>query len=96
MLIIGSHSQCVVAIDASTGEVLWLCRLQGRVESTAAVYARGLLVIVGCYDGNVYALSLRTGEIMGSFRTGGEVKASASIDEENGNAWVTCSLPFRD
>lgn len=44
---IGSHSQHVVALNAHSGELLWLCRLPGRVESSAAIYARNRKIVVG-------------------------------------------------
>lgn len=47
VVIIGSHSQTVVALDGDDGAVLWLCKLPGRVEAGAAIHAASMTVIVG-------------------------------------------------
>lgn len=47
VVIIGSHSQTVVALDGDDGALLWLCKLPGRVEAGAAIHAGSLTVIVG-------------------------------------------------
>ena len=51
---VGSDDHHLYALDASTGRLLWRCRMDGDVRSSPAV-ADGV-VYVGSSDGYVYAV----------------------------------------
>lgn len=72
-LLIGAHSHKFYCIDATSGLVLWEIKLQGRVESSAAILDDFSQVIVGCYDGNIYFLNFSNGIPCWNFQTHGEV-----------------------
>lgn len=65
------------AIDAHTGEALWLKRPGGPIPHTAAVY--GTSVYFGSLDGNVYALSAADGSRDWEFSTGGPVMSAPTV-----------------
>ncbi|KAJ8565722.1 hypothetical protein K7X08_008298 [Anisodus acutangulus] len=86
-LFIGAHSHKFFCIDATSGLVLWEIKLQGRVESSAAIVDDFSQVIVGCYDGNIYFLIFSCGTPCWSFQTHGEVKSEPVIDKERHLVW---------
>ncbi|MCD7446898.1 hypothetical protein HAX54_018869 [Datura stramonium] len=70
-----------------SGLVLWEIKLQGRVESSAAILDDFSQVIVGCYDGNIYFLNFSSGIPCWKFQTHGEVKSQPVIDKERHLVW---------
>ncbi|XP_049368700.1 putative acyl-activating enzyme 19 isoform X2 [Solanum verrucosum] len=86
-LLIGAHSHKFYCIDATSGLVLWEIRLQGRVESSAAILDDFSQVIVGCYDGNIYFLNFSNGIPCWNFQTHGEVKSQPVIDKKKHLVW---------
>ncbi|XP_059312059.1 putative acyl-activating enzyme 19 isoform X4 [Lycium ferocissimum] len=86
-LFIGAHSHKFFCIDATSGLVLWEIKLQGRVESSAAILDDFSQVIVGCYDGNIYFLNFSSGIPCWNFQTQGEVKSQPVIDKERHLVW---------
>lgn len=85
---IGSHSGRFVAVDTSSGSVIWSCVLPGRIEGTAVISRDGRFAVVGCYDGKLYYIDLRLGTISATFQTGGEIKCRPAIDSTTGAIWV--------
>ncbi|OIT39647.1 putative acyl-activating enzyme 19 [Nicotiana attenuata] len=73
-LFIGAHSHKFFCIDATSGLVLWEVKLQGRVESSAAILHDFSQVVIGCYDGNIYFLNFSNGIPCWNFQTHGEVQ----------------------
>ncbi|KAL3380913.1 hypothetical protein AABB24_001189 [Solanum stoloniferum] len=88
-LLIGAHSHKFYCIDATSGLVLWEIKLQGRVESSAAILDDFSQVIVGCYDGNIYFLNFSNGIPCWNFQTHGEVKSQPVIDKKKHLVWKT-------
>ncbi|XP_069155693.1 putative acyl-activating enzyme 19 isoform X8 [Solanum lycopersicum] len=86
-LLIGAHSHKFYCIDATSGLVLWEIKLQGRVESSAAILDDFSQVIVGCYDGNIYFLNFSNGIPCWNFQTHGEVKSQPVIDKKRHLVW---------
>lgn len=86
-LFIGAHSHKFFCINATSGLVLWEIKLQGRVESSAAIVDDFSQVIVGCYDGSIYFLNFPTGIPCWKFQTHGEVKSQPVIDKERHLVW---------
>ncbi|KAM3265969.1 hypothetical protein T459_03114 [Capsicum annuum] len=86
-LFIGAHSHKFFCIDATSGLVLWEIKLQGRVESSAAILDDFSQVIVGCYDGNIHFLNFSSGIPCWKFQTHGEVKSQPVIDKERHLVW---------
>ncbi|KAL3348653.1 hypothetical protein AABB24_022025 [Solanum stoloniferum] len=86
-LLIGAHSHKFYCIDATSGLVLWEIKLQGRVESSAAILDDFSKVIVGCYDGNIYFLNFSNGIPCWNFQTHGEVKSQPVIDKKRHLVW---------
>ncbi|XP_060217918.1 putative acyl-activating enzyme 19 isoform X2 [Lycium barbarum] len=86
-LFIGAHSHKFFCIDATSGLVLWEIKLQGRVESSAAILDDFSQVIVGCYDGNIHFLNFSNGIPCWNFQTQGEVKSQPVIDKERHLVW---------
>ncbi|XP_055817686.1 putative acyl-activating enzyme 19 isoform X2 [Solanum dulcamara] len=86
-LLIGAHSHKFFCIDATSGLVLWEVKLQGRVESSAAILDDFSQVIIGCYDGNIYFLNFSNGIPCWNFQTHGEVKSQPVIDKERHLVW---------
>ncbi|KAL6054164.1 Phospholipid-transporting ATPase [Balamuthia mandrillaris] len=84
-IFIGSHSGLFVALSVSTGNIVWKQRLGGRIESTAAVVRKE--IVVGCYDKRLYFLDAETGTINWSFATGGEVKCTPCVDGDTCFVW---------
>ncbi|XP_071936229.1 putative acyl-activating enzyme 19 isoform X3 [Coffea arabica] len=86
-LFVGSHAKKFVCVDARSGFVLWEVRLEGRIESSAAVLDDFSQVVVGCYQGNIYFLHLSDGSICWRFQTGGEVKSQPVVDKLRHLVW---------
>src|SRR5690606_5642338 len=55
-------SQCVVAIDISTGKAVWKVSLGSRVDFSPTIY-KGLC-LVAAKDGWVYCLDAKTGDLV--------------------------------
>ncbi|KAK3003938.1 hypothetical protein RJ639_018691 [Escallonia herrerae] len=70
-LFIGSHSHNFLCIDAKSGFIKWVVKLEGRVECSAAIVGDFSLVVVGCYSGNIYFLDFLNGNIQWTFQTSG-------------------------
>jgi hypothetical protein len=72
------------AIDANTGQALWIVRPGGPIPHTAAVYRD--YVYFGSLDGNVYALSKADGHTVWQFRTRGPVVSAPAV--VNGRLYI--------
>lgn len=86
-LFVGAHSHKFLCIDATSGLVLWEIKLEGRVESSAAVLHDFSQVVIGCYDGNIYFLNFSNGIPCWNFQTHGEVKSQPVVDKERHLVW---------
>ncbi|XP_075113486.1 putative acyl-activating enzyme 19 isoform X3 [Nicotiana tabacum] len=82
-LFVGAHSHKFLCIDATSGLVLWEIKLEGRVESSAAVLHDFSQVVIGCYDGNIYFLNFSNGIPCWNFQTHGE----PVVDKERHLVW---------
>ncbi|KAJ7950655.1 AMP-dependent synthetase/ligase [Quillaja saponaria] len=86
-LFIGSHSCKFLCLDARSGSVKWEVKLEGRIESSAAVLDDFSQVVVGCYKGKIYFLEFSNGKICWSFQTSGEVKSQPVADVQRKLIW---------
>lgn len=68
------------AINANTGQVLWIKRPGGPIAHTAAT--DGVRVYFGSLDGNVYALNTSNGELAWTFVTDGPVVSAPTVVNE--------------
>lgn len=68
------------AINANTGQALWIKRPGGPIAHTAAVDDER--VYFGSLDGNVYALDASDGELVWTFVTGGPVVSAPAVVDE--------------
>jgi outer membrane protein assembly factor BamB/streptogramin lyase len=64
----GSAPNLLVALDAKTGDHLWVSQLDG--EASRSVALSGSTLVVGAVDGNVYAIDSGTGVTLWTFETG--------------------------
>ncbi len=65
------------AIDALSGEEIWIAQHGGPIPHTAAVVDG--LVYYGSLDGKVYALDAESGDLEWSFATGGPVVSAPAV-----------------
>jgi len=65
------------AIDALSGENIWIAQHGGPIPHTAAV--AGERVFYGALDGKVYALDAGSGDLEWSFATGGPVVSAPAV-----------------
>lgn len=65
------------AIDANTGQALWIRRPGGPIAHTAAVDS--VRIYFGSLDGNVYALNINNGDLAWTFTTGGPVVSAPAV-----------------
>ncbi|XP_027907269.1 putative acyl-activating enzyme 19 isoform X1 [Vigna unguiculata] len=86
-LFIGSHSHKFLCINARSGSVQWEIKLEGRIESTAAIVSDFSQVVVGCYNGKIYFLDFLNGHICWIFQTSGEVKSQPVVDKRRQLIW---------
>ncbi|XP_052724246.1 putative acyl-activating enzyme 19 isoform X3 [Vigna angularis] len=86
-LFIGSHSHKFLCINARSGSVQWEIKLEGRIESTAAIVSDFSQVVVGCYMGKIYFLDFLNGHICWIFQTSGEVKSQPVVDKRRQLIW---------
>jgi len=73
------HRGDVVAIDVSSGRILWRARTRAPLAGGTA--ASDALVLVGSSDGQLFALNPADGAIRWKVRLNGEVLAPAAISE---------------
>ena len=76
----------VLALDKSSGKILWSINLNKTVAGTPVVY-RGL-VIFGEWDGALRAVDQSTGKSVTSFETGRGVTSMPTINEETNSIFV--------
>ncbi|XP_034887159.1 putative acyl-activating enzyme 19 isoform X1 [Populus alba] len=86
-LFIGSHSHKFVCVNALSGSIQWEVKLEGRIESSAAIVGDFSQVVVGCYSGKIYFLNFFDGSICWTFQTCGEVKCQPVVDIHRQLIW---------
>lgn len=86
-LFIGSHSHKFVCVNALSGSIQWEVKLEGRIESSAAIVGDFSQVVVGCYSGKIYFLDFLDGSICWTFQTCGEVKCQPVVDIHRRLIW---------
>ncbi|KAH8480748.1 hypothetical protein H0E87_030849 [Populus deltoides] len=86
-LFIGSHSHKFVCVNAPSGSIQWEVKLEGRIESSAAIVGDFSQVVVGCYSGKIYFLDFFDGSICWTFQTCGEVKCQPVVDIHRRLIW---------
>ncbi|XP_061944364.1 putative acyl-activating enzyme 19 isoform X3 [Populus nigra] len=86
-LFIGSHSHKFVCVNALSGSIQWEVKLEGRIESSAAIVGDFSQVVVGCYSGKIYFLDFLDGSICWTFQTCGEVKCQPVVDIHRQLIW---------
>lgn len=79
LVIIGSHSHKLMAVDIKIGEVLWETKVGDRIEGSACLSPCSNFVLVGCYDCNLYLVNLVTGVIFKKLPTDGLVKCCPTV-----------------
>lgn len=67
----------ILALEASTGRVLWESPTTGPVDSTPAI--AGDLLYVGLRDSRLIALSKRDGQLVWQFKAGGPITGSPTV-----------------
>jgi outer membrane protein assembly factor BamB len=77
---IGSEDGNLLALDESTGKLLWHYRTRGPVRGPVA-YGNGV-VYFGSGDGYVYAVNATSGRLVWRKRTGAGVQAVVRVDDE--------------
>ncbi|XP_061944365.1 putative acyl-activating enzyme 19 isoform X4 [Populus nigra] len=65
----------------------WEVKLEGRIESSAAIVGDFSQVVVGCYSGKIYFLDFLDGSICWTFQTCGEVKCQPVVDIHRQLIW---------
>jgi len=65
--------------EAQTGDLLWSCRVHGRIEGGAAVSECGSVICVGTYDGSLYLVGTLSGRVLRRVRVGGAVKGTPLV-----------------
>ena len=81
----GSWDKRVYALDAATGDKIWVKLLGDAIYSSPAV--NGNKVFVGCINSKIYALSVATGAILWHYVTGGPIYSSPAV--ANGSVYIT-------
>lgn len=78
----GSWAGYVLALEASSGSLVWNATTLDSVRSSVAVTADGSTVVVGCQDAIVYNFDALTGDLRWNYTagTGGQVESSPVID----------------
>jgi len=77
LVVVGSHSGFVKAINPRDGEQIWSTRLCDRVEGSPATDFTS--IYVGCYDHHLYSINISDGSINWKFKTEGIVKCTPLI-----------------
>ncbi len=79
MLVVGSRSKQVLALDPANGHELWTFTTKSRIDSSPVI--AGERIIVGAADGRLYGLDRKTGtEVWQRQATGGFVGSAAVAD----------------
>jgi outer membrane protein assembly factor BamB len=83
---VGSYGARVYALDAITGDPLWVARVDSGLFaalSTVGFYATPAIaygrVYLGGFDGREYALDARSGKVLWARRLGGRIYSSAAV-----------------
>ncbi|XP_071453157.1 beta-alanine-activating enzyme [Hetaerina americana] len=79
IVVVGSHSGILAAVNLETGHQVFRCVLPDRIESSACSSPCGKFLFVGCYDHRLYCISVPEGKVMWSFTTEDIVKCSPLI-----------------
>jgi tetratricopeptide (TPR) repeat protein len=77
LLVVGTASGTLVAIETATRKIRWLFKAGGAV--TAAPVNAGDLVLAGAADGVLYVLNVRDGSKVWSYQTGAALTGSATV-----------------
>ncbi len=77
LVITGSRSKRIYALDEQTGEKRWMFSAQARVDGSPVV--AGQRVYIGAANGRLFALHLNTGKVAWEYETGGEFVASPAV-----------------
>ena len=77
LVLFGSRSRRLFAVDERTGRARWTFRTKETVDS-APVLAAGV-ALFGCDDGYLYAVRARDGAKLGALRLGGKLTAAPAI-----------------
>ena len=77
LVIVGGRDRQVHAISRKTGDLRWMFRTRGRVDSSPVVSGR--FVVVGSFDGTLYVLRLSDGHAVWQYPLGGRISASPAI-----------------
>jgi len=79
---VGSWDQCIRALDASSGELIWTFHTNEPVSSSPTVHPDGTHLIVGSGDGRVISISTETGLLRWAFQAQGSVHTSPTISHD--------------
>ncbi len=77
ILIVGTRSRRVQALNPATGEELWPFAARQRIDSSPVIV--GSRVFVGAADGRLYALDLKTGKELWQHQTTGGYTGSPAV-----------------
>ncbi|GAB6033279.1 hypothetical protein CHUAL_012879 [Chamberlinius hualienensis] len=80
VIYVGSHSHCLYAITADTGQLLWSFQAADRIESTACATTCGAYIFIGSYDQCLYCIESQSGIEKWRFIAGGIIKSSPAYD----------------
>ncbi|XP_046395203.1 beta-alanine-activating enzyme [Ischnura elegans] len=79
IVVVGSHSGIVAAVNLENGEEIFRCVLPDRIESSVCSTPCGKFLFVGCYDHNLYCIGMPEGKVLWSFGAEEMVKSSPLI-----------------
>jgi outer membrane protein assembly factor BamB len=77
LLVVGTASGTVAAVEPATRKIRWLFKAGGAV--TAAPVGAGDFVLAGAADGVLYVLNIRDGSKVWSYQTGAALTGSATV-----------------
>lgn len=81
----------VWAINAKTGEVIWICRTVGEIKSSPIIDFDDQVVYIGCYSGYLYSLNAIDGVIINKIETFGSIFSNPFLKIINNIKYVFVS-----
>ena len=84
MIVSGSHSGLFVAVEISTGNILWKRHFPDRIISSCVISLEDQFLVVGCQNGVIYVMMSKSGEVHWYFETQAMIKCTPVIDSTKG------------
>ena len=77
VVVVGSRSKKVYALNAETGDEVWSYATRGRIDSSPVI--AGSRVYIGSSDGRLHVFDLKSGSVLHEYETGGGINGSPAI-----------------